>query len=111
MSDKIDKLDEAINKALEKEPEYDLPHGFADRVMAIIQRKAVEKEAKRDRLWLVLGLVGIAIAFVYAATAVQFKPGVGVFTFLSGYWGLILFGVLFVIALNVIDKRLLKHHK
>ncbi|HZY77936.1 MAG TPA: hypothetical protein VFE50_00340 [Cyclobacteriaceae bacterium] len=105
------RIDEAINKALEKEPEYELPHGFADRVMAAIQRKAAEKEAKRDRWWLVTGLIGMVAAFMYAVAAVQFKPGVGVFTFFSGYWGLILFGVLFVTALNVVDKRLLKHHK
>jgi hypothetical protein len=111
MNKRSENIDEAINKVLETEPAYELPHGFADRVMGIIQRRVSEKEAKRDRLWLILGLTGILIAFVFAAVAVKFKPDAGIFTFLSGHWGLILFGILFVTALHVVDKRILRHNK
>jgi hypothetical protein len=103
-----DKFGDLVSNALEKQGEFRLPHSFADRVINAVQAKAALKEAKRDRWWLIVGVVGMVAALIYAMVAVEFKPGVGVFTFFQGYWGLITFGVLFVIALHVIDKRLQK---
>jgi len=102
------KFEEVVSEALRNDDTFELPHGFADRVVAVIRQKAIQREARRDRWWLVAGVASIIIALVVVFTKVEFKPSVGVFTFIQGYWGLIIFGVLFVITLHIIDKRLLK---
>ncbi len=103
-----DKFADLVSNALEKQKEFELPHNFADRIIKAVQEKAALREARRDRWWLIAGVAGMIAALVYAMVAVEFKPGVGVFTFFQGYWGVVTFGVLFVIVLHVIDKRLLK---
>jgi hypothetical protein len=103
-----DKFEDIISEALEKGSSFELPHDFADRVVMKIQREAVPKESKRDQWWLIGGILSIIGALVFAFINVEFKPSVGVFTFFKGYWGLAIFGILFVIALHIIDKRLLK---
>ena len=103
-----DKFEQIVSSVLEKESEFDLPPGFSDRVLNMIHQKILQREMRRDRWWLILGIVSMLPMLVYAFTKVKFTPGVGVFTFLSGYWGLITFGVLFVIALHILDRRLFK---
>ena len=103
-----DKFEQIVSSALGKGAEFDLPPGFSDRVLNKIQQKILQREMRRDRLWLIVGIVSMLSMLIYAFTKVKFTPGVGVFTFLSGYWGLITFGALFVIALHIIDRRLLK---
>lgn len=104
-----EKFEEVVLKALEKGASFELPSDFADRVVTMIHQKAVQKELKRDRWWFIGGIVGIVSALVFAFANVEFKPSVGVFTFFKGYWGLAIFGVLFVVALHVIDKRIISH--
>lgn len=101
-----EKFEDVVLKALEKGASFELPNDFADRVVRRIQ---LQKESQRDRWWLVVGIVSLIGAFVFAFANVEFKPSVGVFTFFKGYWGLAIFGVLFVVALQVIDKRIISH--
>jgi hypothetical protein len=106
-----DNIEKAVFDALKAEPRFELPASFADNVMAMVEHKLALKEARRDRWWLVGGIASIMIALVYVFTTISFKPSVGVFTFFSGYSGLVVFGVFFVTALHLIDKFLLKHSK
>jgi len=103
-----EKFEQAVSSALGSEREFELPHDFADRVVMKIQQHAVEKEAKRDKWWLIAGIVIMVGACVFAVTQVEFKPGVGVYTFFQGYAGLIIFGVIFVLALHILDKTILR---
>ena len=97
-----DHLEQIVFKAAEKEPKFELPLGFADRVVAMMEGKAVAREARRDRWWLIGGILSMVIAFAYVARVVEFSP------FLSNYAGLMIFGVLFVTALHLVDKFVLK---
>ena len=122
MNDK-DRFEEIVSSALEKQTEFELSPDFADRVVSMIQQKAVQKETQRDRWWLISGIASMIGALVYVFTKIELKslipnveiapisPGVGVFTFLSGYSGLVIFGIAFVIALNFLDKRILRRHQ
>lgn len=103
-----DKFEELVSDALEKGSTFELPADFADRVVMKIQQQASVKEAKRDRLWLIGGIVSIIGALVYAYFNVELNVGFGAFTFLKGYSGLIIFAVIFVLALNFVDKRFLR---
>ena len=104
-----DKIERAVSNSLEKEPGFELPAGFADRMVSMIGQGSTVKESQRDRWWLVAGIVSMIGTLVYALLSVDFKASVGVFTFFSGYWGLVVFGVAFVIGLHIIDKRVLRH--
>jgi hypothetical protein len=104
-----DKIEQAISKALEKEPAFELPAGFADRVVKMVDGKVAEEEARRDRWWLWLGLFSMAIAFMYAAAAVDFVTKVG--TLFSGYTGLVVFGLFFITALHFIDKLIISKNR
>jgi uncharacterized membrane protein YhaH (DUF805 family) len=104
-----DKFEDIISDALERGTTFELPHDFADRVVTMVQRNAVQKETRRDRWWLIIGIISMVGALVFVFTNVEFKPTVGVFTFFKGYWGLSIFGILFVTALHIIDKRILSH--
>ena len=115
-----DNFEKIVSSALEKQSGFELSPDFADRVVLMIQQQATQKESQRDRLWLIAGIVTMIGALVYTLMKVEFiptlprievvkfSPGVGVFTFLSGYSGLVIFGIIFVVALHIIDKRLLR---
>ena len=114
-----DKFDQLLSKALEKES-FRLPHGFADRIVAMAEKQLMQKEARRDRWWLIGGIILMFSAVIFVITWVdlkslpniapklEFTPGVGVFTFFQGYSGLVIFAILFITILHIIDKRLLK---
>jgi len=104
-----DRFEEEVSDALEKGTSFELPHDFADRVVMKIQQQSFQKETQRDRWWLIVGIVSMIGALVFAFTNVEFKPSVGVFTFLNGYSGLVIFGIAFIIILHVIDKRIISH--
>ncbi|MEI9919454.1 MAG: hypothetical protein WDO14_11700 [Bacteroidota bacterium] len=104
-----DKFEDVVSNALAKGSSFELPHDFADRVVMMIQQKAMQAEAKRDRLWLIVGIMSMIGALVFVFLTVEFKPTVGIFTFFKGYWGLVVFGVLFVTALHILDRKIISH--
>lgn len=104
-----DRIENAVFNALNKEPGFELHAGFADRVVAMAERKVAVKEAKRDRWWLGLGIFSMVIAFIYAAVAVDFSLKTG--TFFSGYSGLVIFGLFFITALHFVDKLILSKNR
>jgi hypothetical protein len=103
-----DKFEEVVSEALEKGSTFELPQDFADRVVMKIQQQSIAKEAKQDRWMLAAGILALIGAMVFVFFKVEFKPTVGVFTFFSGYWGLMVFGIVFVTALHLVDKHLLR---
>jgi hypothetical protein len=94
--------------ALKREPEYTLPVYFADRLITLIESKEKAKEVSRDKLWLGLGLFSFIVALAIALALTDFKLSVGVFHFVAGYPGLILFGIAFIVLLNWIDKKIIQ---
>jgi hypothetical protein len=101
-----------VFSALQREVDFTLSPSFINRVIQKIETQK-NKEASRERWWFFGGLFIFLIGFVVALTqidftSVDFKPGVGVYTFITGYKGLIVFGVLFILALNYIDKKFIK---
>ena len=58
-------------------------------------------------MWLGLGIVSFAIAMVVAIAMTDFKLNFGVLKFISSYPGLIIFGALFILALQWLDKKLI----
>ena len=93
-----------IFDALKKEPDFHVSLPFADRIIALIEKK----EEKRDYWWMAAGIFLIFIALVVAIVLANIHWTTGVFTFLSGYSGLVIFGIAFILFLQWIDKKVIK---
>jgi hypothetical protein len=86
---------------LRREPGYLLPGSFADRVT----KRILAAQSSNDIYWLYAGLFGCVVACAVSILLTQPKFSVGAFRFVSGYPGLIAFGVVFILALQWIDRK------
>lgn len=99
--DRDSRLYQTVFKALRTETDYTLPADFADRVIATVKARY----SSRDMVWLIGGVFLFIVALVVAVIVTGFSFSLGVFTFLSGYPGLVVFGAAFVLALQWIDRK------
>jgi hypothetical protein len=89
---------------LRNEPSLELTSGFANRMVSVLQRKS----SRADVTWLAIGIVSFFIAMIVAIAMTGFTLNWGVFKFISGYPGLVVFGIAFVLALQWIDKTVVR---
>ncbi len=94
----------SVFSALDKEPSLKLPSNFSTRVVAAIQAEIARREARKDRWWLALGLIGLIGALGFTLAIVDFSGSAGVFSFLSGYKNLVIFTVAMILTLQVVDR-------
>lgn len=90
--------------ALKKEPDFHVSLPFADRLVALIENK----EEKRDYWWMAGGIFLIVVTLIVTITLTEIHWSAGVFTFVSGYPGLVVFGVAFILLLQWVDKKVIK---
>jgi hypothetical protein len=90
--------------ALKKEPDFHVSLPFADRIIALIEKK----EEKRDYWWMAAGIFLIVVTLVVTLVLTRIHWTTGVFTFVSGYPGLVVFGVAFILMLQWVDKKVIK---
>lgn len=90
--------------ALRKEPDFNVSLPFADRIIDLIDKR----EEKRDFWWMGIGIFLSLISMIVALTLTQANWSAGVFTFLSGYPGLVIFGIAFILVLQWIDKKVVR---
>ena len=95
------RLYQAVLKVLRTETDYLLPADFADRVMASVKARY----SSRDMVWLMGGVFLFIVALIVALILTGFSFSLGVFTFLSGYPGLVVFGAAFILGLQWIDRK------
>lgn len=94
--------------ALNKEPSFQLSPGFADRVMKKIL-ELQRRDKRRDLWWLIIGFVLILIGFIWAIIFTGFNFDLGFLKAMSSYSGLFIFGVLFVLVLQWLDKKVVSN--
>lgn len=99
-------LDEQIERALSREPDFTLPDGFADRLISMVE--ANRKEQRLEIFMIGLGSLLFLIALIWAITLTNFKLSLPGFSIVVNHAGLIFFGILFIIVLNIVDKRLIQ---
>jgi len=98
---------EEVFRVLKKDPGYELPPRFAERIVA---RIVADRESRNsaDYFWFGAGLfflLGVSIATIIL---IGFRFDFGFLGVMSDYKGLAVFGVLFVLFLNWLDKRLVR---
>jgi hypothetical protein len=93
-----------VFNALKKEPDYHVALPFADRIIGLLEKK----EEKRDYWWIGVGIFLSVIALIITLVITKAQWTAGVFTFLSGYSGLVVFGIAFILLLHWVDKKVIK---
>ena len=93
--------------ALSRDPGFVLPATFIHQLMARVEARRL-KEIARDRWLLISGWILFLIGFIVCLASVQFKPSVGLYTFLSSYAGFFVFAFMFVLAPHLLDRRLIR---
>ncbi|AYB30612.1 hypothetical protein [Chryseolinea soli] len=97
--------------ALRQEPEFVLPHAFANRVVRALVQQQTEKTTVREYVWFGVGIVLLLAAFITAIVLTDFKFNIGVFSALRSYRGLFLFAIVFITLLHLLDRRLLRNKR
>ncbi len=90
--------------ALKKEPDFHVSLPFADRILAVIEKK----EEQRDYWWMAAGIFLTVIALIVSIFLTTAHWTAGIFTFLSGYRGLVVFGITFILLLHWVDKKVIR---
>lgn len=96
--------------ALGQEPEYELSADFAHKVMA----RAAEGHANRfsnDYLWFAAGILFLAVSFALTLRFIGFHLDFGFLTVMADYKGLAIFGVILILFLNWLDKKLVREKR
>lgn len=101
-----------VFRALEKDPDFALPERFAE---GVIDRLAARRRSRdaRDHFWFGAGIFFIALAFQVTVlfTGVRlpaFRLDLGFLNAMADYKGLALFGVLFILLLHWLDRKLIR---
>ncbi len=90
--------------SLKKEPNFHVSLPFADRLIALIEKK----EERRDYWWMAIGIFLSVIALIVVLVITKVNWTTGAFTFISNYAGLVVFGIVFILLLQWIDKKIVK---
>ncbi|MBA4144207.1 MAG: hypothetical protein C0523_00480 [Cytophaga sp.] len=93
--------------SLQREPEFLLPSSFEDLVIQRIAAKHA-RESYRDGWWFIGGIFLFLIGLIVAVALIDFKPDMSAYRFITGYPGLIVFGAIFILILNFIDKKFIR---
>jgi hypothetical protein len=110
-TDELDiKSYQELFNVLKKEPPVTLSADFTSRVIAKVT-VSQKKSASRDFWWLGLGIFFTVICFIVVVVMTGFKFEMGFLKEMSRFAGLFIFGVVFIIALNLLEKRVLPERK
>lgn len=99
-----------VFNGVRKKPAITLSSGFTTSVLRRIQQLKEERSLRKDFIWLGIGLFAFLIAAIITIIITGFKFNFGALRFLSSYGGLFIFGALFILGLQWIDKKLVIHN-
>lgn len=94
-----------VFNSLKQNPQYKLSANFASNVSS---RIASKKSFNWDYFLFVAAGISFLAVLIYAIALVKPTFSTGVFTFVSGYSGLVVFAMTFILLLNFIDKKLIR---
>lgn len=96
-----------VFRALKKDPGYELPAGFANRVVGLVMEKR-KSVLSKDYFWFGAGIFFMTISFLAAIFFTGFRLDLGFLNVMADYKGLVIFAIFFIVFLNWLDKRLVK---
>ena len=99
-----------VFQILRKEPSFQLTSHFANQVMSRLRLNS-DVSFQRDIYWLSAGIGGFIVAMIVTVVLTDFRFTLGGLKFIAGYPGLFVFGILFILGLQWIDKRIVHKTK
>ena len=99
-----------VFQILRKEPSFQLTSHFANQVMSRLKLHS-DVSFQRDIYWLSAGIGGFIVAMIVTVVLTDFRFTLGGLKFIAGYPGLFVFGILFILGLQWIDKRIVHKTK
>jgi hypothetical protein len=96
-----------VFNGLQKEV-YQLPIGFADRVLAKLQQRPAS--LFKEYFWLAAGWISFLIGAGVSIFLIDFNFSWGAFRFLASYPGLLVLAVLLISIIQWLDKKLVRAH-
>jgi len=96
-----------VFRILGKDPGYELSARFAETVVGKVLNKPQTRLAN-DYFWFGAGIFFLAVAFLGTVMFTGFRLDFGFLNVMADYWGLAVFGMVFIGFLNWLDKKLLK---
>lgn len=93
-----------VFNSLKKEPDFHVSLPFADRILALIEKK----EERKDYWWMAVGIFLSVVALIVVLALTKVNWTTGAFTFISKYAGLVVFGIGFILLLQWVDKKIVK---
>ena len=103
-----------VFRALHKEIEIPLSDSFAERVTFLVKERQAESTKRKslfDFILFAVGVLVLIVAFIVSVAMTEFTFDLGFLKALNDYRGLIVMGVLLVIAFNIIDVRVIRKHQ
>lgn len=91
---------------LKKEPDFHVSLPFADRVLA--RMEAEKSSTQRDYWWMAAGIFLAVTTVIITLALTKTTWTTGIFTFVSGYRGLLIFGVAFILILQWVDRKIVR---
>ena len=96
-----------VFQALRKELDYELPADFAAKVVSRILVRE-EKRWSSEYIWFTVGILCLVAAFIWTVALIGFRLDFGFLNGMAAYKGLAIFGIVFIVGLNWLDRRLLR---
>jgi hypothetical protein len=100
-------IEAQIESALGREPQFNLPPDFADRLIAKIET-AKRKERKVEILWIGAVAFLFLAAFLVVVALTDFKISLTALSFITNNIWFICFALAFVGLLNLLDRKLVR---
>lgn len=101
---------QAILRAMKNQKAPSLSPDFSDKIVARIVAKE-RKSERKEMVWFVMGIAMIVISFIAIVLYTGFKPDFGFLKNISRYSGVLIFGAVFVFALHLVDKFLIRQRQ
>ena len=96
-----------VFRALQKDPGYGVPPGFAETVLHRVSAKQ-EKALMRDYLWFFAGILFVLSSAVVTLVITEVRLDFGFLNVMPQYRGLAVFAIIFILFINWLDKRLVR---
>ena len=99
---------QAVFKALVKEQPVEIKTGLADRVILRLEKRNEVRKSSFDLTLAITGGLLFLIGLIASVVITGFRPDFGFLNAVADFKGLFLFGVAFIIVINIIDKQLMR---
>ncbi len=93
-----------VFNSLKKEPDFHVSLRFADRIVALIEKK----EERKDYWWMAAGIFMFVITLIVTLAIAKITWTTGAFTFIPEHYGLVGFGIVFILLLQWVDKKVIR---